>query len=60
MELIIKRNTLDINPINAVELAYMEEVLGVQKTGDTCVCERIDGIFIGGEGRIEIRKTEKE
>ena len=58
MRLIETRTTLQITPSNVIDVAYMEEVLGLKKDGDTCVCTRFDKSLT--LGHIEISKEVKK
>ena len=60
MGLIINRDTITIKQSNEIGLACIEEVLDLRKSGDTCVCTRVDKSYPGGKDMIETCKKEEK
>lgn len=64
MKIRLKRNSIDIVPEGPVDIAYIEEVLGMKREGECAIAKRVDAnsgyaLLTGRETMyIEIKKVE--
>jgi len=57
MNLEVKRHRILISTgQNEVDVAFMEEVLGLQKDGDTCIAQRVNAANLDSFAYLEIKK----
>ena len=58
MRLKVGRYSIQIIPDNETDVAYVEEVLGLKRGGDTCECKRENAISMNALAYVEISKPD--
>lgn len=57
MKMKIERNRIIILPFDSMDESYIEEVLGLKKQGDTCICKRENAVRMNELAYIIIERS---